>query len=149
MQDRLLLQEAVEFIRSIAWANSEVINTQKILIFNQPMKPVSEYEIIVYNPSTATDITVKLFSLENFEGSIKGQEAFIDSWIVPASQTITGTAIDTYKENVSGIFNDSPLKIVLSNDTAIGVAGAFTALLKIKKVRLSLNYEQYNMPDKS
>jgi len=149
LQDRLLLQEAVEFIRSIAWANSEVINTQKILIFNQPMKPVSEYEIIVYNPSTATDITVKLFSLENFEGSIKGQEAFIDSWIVPASQTITGTAIDTYKENVSGIFNDSPLKIVLSNDTAIGVAGAFTALLKIKKVRLSLNYEQYNMPDKS
>lgn len=135
LEPRKLSGQLVELIEHIAWANDEAADSQKIIVVHEPVTPVYEYEIIVYNPSTETDLTVKVFSVEDLEGAIRIIDAYVTSWLVPKSQAITGTTINCYKTVITGIFNSRAIKIVISNDDVIGAAGAFEALVKIKEIR--------------
>lgn len=119
--------------QTIIWANSAAINTQKTVTFTKPASPVSEYELIVYNPSTITDITVKIFNVETSLGD-GTRDALVTTVSIPKSQAVTGTTINTQAKYLHGVFNGTDCKLVLSNDTVLGVADGFSAYLRIREV---------------
>jgi len=119
--------------QTIIWANSAAINTQQTVTFTKPASPVSEYELIVYNPSTITDITVKIFNVETSLGA-GTRDALVTTVSIPKSQAVTGTTINTQAKYLHGVFNGTDCKLVLSNDTVLGVADGFSAYLRIREV---------------
>lgn len=119
--------------QTITWANSDAANTQKTVTFTKPAIPVSEYELIIYNPSTITDITVKIFNVETALGG-SNRDALLTSINIPKAQTITGTTINTHVKLISGIFNGSNCKLVLSNDTVLGASDGFSAYVRLREV---------------
>lgn len=130
---RNLQQTQIGTDQDLTWANSDAANTQKTYTFTKPDAPVEEYELVVYNPSTVTDLTVKIF---NIEASLKGsdRDALITTVSIPKSQAVTGTTINTYARIVHGIFNGGNCKIVASNDTVLGGADGFTATFRLREV---------------
>lgn len=128
-----LLENQVGADQTLTWANSDAENTQKTVSFTKPAQPLSEYELIVYNPSTVTDITVKVFNVETSLGGAS-RDAFITSVSIPKSQMVTGTTINTYAKFVHGMFNGGNLKLVLSNDTVLGASDGFSAYARLREV---------------
>lgn len=115
------------------YANSDAANTQKTISFTAPTSPSQEYELIVYNPSTITDLTVKVFNVELLLAS-GTRDALITTVSIPKSQAITGTTINTYAKFLHGLFNGGDVKMVVSNDTVLGVADGFTATARLRAV---------------
>jgi len=117
------------------WANSALINTQKTVTVTAPANVRGLYELIVYNPSTVTDLTVKIFNVQasNFAGA--SRNSYLTSVSIPKSQTITGTAINCYSRLIQGVFNGVNLYLVLSNDTALGGSDGFTAYSRVRAVK--------------
>jgi hypothetical protein len=128
-----LRQTQISTDQTIIWANSAAINTQQTVTFTKPASPVSEYELIVYNPSTITDITVKIFNVETSLGA-GTRDALVTTVSIPKSQAVTGTTINTQAKYLHGVFNGTDCKLVLSNDTVLGVADGFSAYLRIREV---------------
>ena len=120
--------------QTITFANSDPANTQKTNTVTKPAKPIEEYEFIVYNPSTVTDLTVKVFSVQASLGG-DTRDALITTLSIPKSQTISGTAINTYASYLHGIFNGTNCKFVFSNDTVLGVADGFSAYFRLNEVK--------------
>jgi hypothetical protein len=119
--------------QTVTWANSDAANTQKTVTFTKPAIPVSEYELIIYNPSTITDITVKIFNVETALGG-SDRDALLTSVTIPKSQTLTGTTINTHIKLISGMFNGGDCKLVLSNDTVLGASDGFSAYVRLREV---------------
>ena len=94
--------------------------------------PVQAYKISIYNPG-ASDLTVKLMTTEEDLGGAD-RDCLLDTLSVPASATVTGTAVNAYEFLTGGIFCGGDLKIVVSNDDSIGEAAGFTATLRIREV---------------
>ena len=132
LEGRYILQEEITFPQSFDFPNSAAANSQLSLIYAKPIKPLYEYQIAFYNPSTITDLTVKVFALEDFEGSIRIIDSFITTFAVPKAQAITGTTIYSYLEHIHGMFNGVGMKVVISNDTVLTAAQGFTGYAKIK-----------------
>lgn len=88
----------------------------------------------MYNPSTVTDITVKVF---NSELTLKAgtRDAYITSFSIPKAQSITGTAINTYANFIHGMFNGGDCKLVVSNDTVLGAGDGFTTTIRLREVK--------------
>ena len=117
------------------FANSALANNQQVKTIAAPTAQKLEYELIVNNPSTAVDITVKVFNVEaDLVGEVD-KDAYITSFVVPKSQAITGTTIDTYAVFVQGLFNGGAVKLVASPNTALAVDGGFTATVRLREVR--------------
>ena len=124
---------------SFAFANSSEANTQKVATVAVPQEATAPndalqaYKLAVHNPSTVSALTLKLFTVEK---SLGGADRFclLETLDVPKAQTIKGTAIDAYEYLVGGIFCGGDLKIVASNDTALGAAEGFTATIRIREV---------------
>jgi hypothetical protein len=111
---------------SAAWANSAAKDTVKSLVsIPQPAHPVINYLISVVNPSTESDLTVKLLTTRG------GVKSYLTSLTVPKSATIKGTAIGAYDFLVQGLFVAGSLDIDLSNDTAVGGSGTFSATVTV------------------
>lgn len=120
--------------KSFVFANSALINAQATAVdVTFPPCPKSEYMVTVYNPSTVTDLTVKIFS-KALDLASDVRYGLITTLNIPKAATITGTAINTYSFFVHGAFNASDVRIIVSNDTALGVADGFTATLRIREV---------------
>lgn len=119
--------------QTITWANSDAANTQKTVTFTKPAIPVSEYELIIYNPSTITDITVKIFNVETALGG-SDRDALLTSVTIPKAQAMTGTTINTHIKLISGVFNGGDCKLVLSNDTVLGASDSFSAYVRLREV---------------
>lgn len=131
--EQILKQNRVGLDQTITWANNDGANTQKTKTFTKPSVSLSEYELIVYNPSTVTDITVKVFNVEaSFGGA--DRDALITTLSIPKKQTQTGTEIATHAKLIHGIFNGGDCKLVLSNDTALGGSDGFSAYLRLREV---------------
>lgn len=94
--------------------------------------PVQAYKISIYNPG-ASDLTVKLMTVEENLGGAD-RDCLLDTMAVPASATVTGTAVNAYEFLTGGIFCGGDLKIVVSNDDSIGEAAGFTATIRIREV---------------
>lgn len=106
-----------------AWANSDPANTAKTVNVAAPTNMYSEYAITVYNPSTETSLTCVVYATETALNA-----ASRDSEVA----TFTFSANKTMTKFVSGMFLGSTAKIIFSNDSAVGVAGAFTAYVRIR-----------------
>lgn len=125
-----LVEVSVDSNRPFTWANSALINTQKTYTYTQPTASLSLYEVCIENPSTVTDLTGKLFQVNTTLG-----DCYITSFSVPKSQTISGTSIGAYSKFVNYCFNGTNIKLVLSNDTALGGSDGFTAHASIIGVK--------------
>lgn len=117
---------------SFVFANSAGLNTQKTAIITKPGDPVNKYKVSVYNPSTASDLTVKVFNIENSLGG-GDRDCYLTSFVIPKAQTVTGTAISAYDVLIEGLFYGGNVKLVVSNGTALGVAEGFTATARIRE----------------
>lgn len=115
------------------FANEASANTQKTKTIDKPSKPIRNHKFIIYNPSTVTDLTVKFFNVESSLGGVD-REAYVSSVVVPKSQSTTGTTINTYEVIVEGLFTGGDVKLVLSNNTALGVTDGFTATVRVREV---------------
>lgn len=114
-----------------AFANSATADTQKTIDLTMK-RPIEIYAIIINNPSTVTDLTVKVFNKEVFGEDTK--YAYITSFTVPKSQALTGTTIDTYLVLVEGMFIGGDVRLVVSNNTALGASEGFTSTFRIREV---------------
>jgi hypothetical protein len=132
----VLRQRQVGDNLTFAFAHSANANTQKTATVAKPANPLMEYQLIIYNPSTTSDITVKLLAVEeDLGGEGVDVEVLIDSFIVQKAQAVSGTTISAYAVNLVGaLFNGSNLKIVVSNNEALAADGGFTATVRIREV---------------
>lgn len=113
-----------------AWANNAAANTVKSLTqISSPAYPVQNYLINVVNPSTESDLTVKLFNTRTINSV--STKCYLTSLTVPKAATIKGTAIGAYDFMVQGLFVAGTLDVDISNDTLIGAAGTFAATVTI------------------
>jgi hypothetical protein len=119
--------------QTVTWANSDAANTQKTVTFAKPSTPMSEYELVVYNPSAITDITVKIFNVETGLGS-GDRDALLTVVNIPKAQALTGTTINTHIKLISGMFNGGACKLVLSNNTVLGASDGFSAYVRLREV---------------
>lgn len=122
---------------SNTFANNAVANTQFTNTVLQSILPskqtVGEYAITVYNPSTVSDLTVKIFNIELSLGGAT-RDSLVTTLQAPKNQTITGTIIHTRTFFVHGLFCGSDVKIVVSNDTVLGAADTFASVIRIEEV---------------
>ncbi|MBT9166931.1 MAG: hypothetical protein DDT19_00255 [Syntrophomonadaceae bacterium] len=115
------------------WAHSAPANTNVVLTITDFKLPLKEHEIIVFNPSTATDLTVKIMAVEPSLGGAS-RNALLTTLSIPRSQTLTGTPIDTHRRRVENLLLTGTARLVLSNDTALGVTGGFTAVVRVRQI---------------
>jgi hypothetical protein len=130
----LLRQAQVGTDMELAFANSAAANTQKTVAYTKPEIPVDEYMIEVYNPSAITDLTVKVFAVEDLLGS-GTRDVLITKFGVLKSASETGTTISARAAFVHGMFNGADCKLVISNDTALGAAEGFSAFIRVREVK--------------
>ena len=108
-------------------------NTQSTLTIEAPINVRFEYEISVYNPSTITDLTVKIFNTRVINGT--SRDVLVYSFVVPKSQSVTGTTVSAYSIPVRLMFNGGvPVKIIASNNTVLGGTDGFTPTISIEEV---------------
>lgn len=119
--------------QDVVFANSAAANTQNSLSVTAPESPSDQYELIVYNPSTITDLTVKVFNVE-LALALGTRDALITTLTIPKAATVTGTTINTHVNFITGAFNGGDLKLVVSNATVLGVADGFTASFRLRAV---------------
>lgn len=131
---RFLSQTQIGADIDFTFANSAVINTNATAIdITKPSLPSEEYMLTIYNPSTVSDLTVKIFAIaSSLAGGTK--YAYITNLTVPKSASIFGTTVNTYSFYVHGIFNNSDCRIIISNNTALGVSDGFTGTLRVREV---------------
>jgi hypothetical protein len=120
--------------RDITFANSALVNTQVTIDFTKPDQIRKKYELQVYNPSTITDLTVKVFHVEANVDSTNTRYSLVTSITIPKYQTVTGTAFGMYSTLLQNIFNGVNVRFVISNDTVLGGSDGFTAILRLKEL---------------
>lgn len=119
---------------TLTWANSAAANTQVTVTVVKPSMPVSEYKLKVYNPSTVTDLTCKVFAVAVGLGG-GDRDCLVTAFSIPKSQAMTGTTINAHARLLHGIFDGSALKLVFSNDTVLGGGDGFSAYMRLREVQ--------------
>ena len=113
---------------------STPVNSQVTNDITKPATPVECYDMHIYNPSTESDLTVKLFHTVTPWSGAGGQAySYIDTLTVPKNQSVTGTTISAYTNQVYGLFNSYGLRVVMSNNTAL--VTAVTPVLRVVEYR--------------
>lgn len=120
--------------RDITFSNSAPANTQVNVDFTKPDQVRKKYELQVYNPSTVTDLTVKVFHVEANVDGANTRYSLITSISVPKSQSVTGTTVNMYSTLLQNIFNGVNVRFVISNDTVLGGGDGFTGILRLKEL---------------
>ena len=136
----LLSGEKIGNDLAFVFAGGSAADTQVVQTVNAPSEaggvtrfdPVQAYKIAIHNPG-ASPLTIKLMTVEENLGGAD-RDCLLDTLAVPASATVTGTAVNAYEFLTGGIFCGGDLKVVVSNDDAIGEAAGFTATIRIREV---------------
>jgi hypothetical protein len=116
------------------FANSAGANTQATAItITKPDNVSQMHQISVYNPSTVTDLTVKVFTVATSLGG-GDRDVLVDTITIPKAQSITGTSIVAYAETVYNWMNNGNGKLQISNNTALGAAEGFTATVRVREI---------------
>jgi len=116
---------------SVSWNTDDAANTQKTISISKPSLRTKRFLLVIYNPSTQTDLTCKLISPREFDSS--DRNILLQQFTFIKKQTISGTAIDGEEKFFELGFTNSDLNIVLSNDTG-GTLTAFTAHYELYEV---------------
>lgn len=119
---------------NVIFAAESAADTQKTLTIAQPSNSYGEYELAIYNPSTVTDLTLKIMAIETSLGG-DTRYGYITSMAIPKSQEISGTTINTKSVFINGIFNGTDCQLIFSNDTVLGVGEGFTCTARIREVK--------------
>lgn len=111
----------------VSWVNSSPSNTTKIIDIGLPEVLKTTYLVIITNPSAETDLSV----------SVRNEFTDSDS-AVRYAELVDITVLKNYPDGLSflidgAIFADG-LRLVLSNDTVVGPAGAFSSYVQIRQV---------------
>ena len=116
------------------FANNAGANTQATPItITKPTNVSQMHQISVYNPSTVTDLTVKVFTVATSLGG-GDRDVLVDTITIPKAQAVTGTTINSYAETVYNWMNQGNGKIQISNNTALGAAEGFTATVRVREI---------------
>jgi hypothetical protein len=116
------------------FANSAGANTQATPItITKPTNVSQMHQISVYNPSTVTDLTVKVFTVATSLGG-GDRDVLVDTITIPKAQSVTGTTINSYAETIYNWMNLGNGKIQISNNTALGAAEGFTATVRVREI---------------
>lgn len=117
----------------IVFANESSQHTQKTLDISVPSSTKKSYKLLVYNPSSVTALTVKVFDIEL---AMKGSTRYVyeKTLAVPAVTTTTGTELNAYAFVIENMFAGANLRLVISNDTALGESDGFTATFRLREV---------------
>lgn len=132
----IILGRAIGADNAVAFAHSALINAQVNVdiptnaIFPSPRERCT---IEAYNPSTVTDLTIKICTVESDLGG-DVRYCLIDTVTIPKSQSITGTTINAYLKLIEGMFVGAGIRLVVSNNTALGAAEGFTAYVRLREV---------------
>lgn len=126
---RPLRQTQIGLDQTLTWENSAPAGTEKSFIISKPSKPVDKYQIIVYNPSTETDLAFNLYDIETDFGGAD-REIRVDMLLVDKNDGIYGTA----KSTVEGILNGCACRIVATNAQGLTASGGFSAHVRIREV---------------
>jgi len=104
----------------VVFANSAAANTVGTGTVQYTVSTASEYKLVVYNPSTVTDLTVKVKCVQE---ALKGSNR--DSLLT----TLTFPKGDTTEQLIHGI--DGIVKFICSNATILGGSDGFTATVRL------------------
>ena len=118
---------------AITFANNAAANTQVNVDIAQPTVVKTRYALVTYNPSTVTDLTVKVFAVETSLAAAT-RYALLTTISVGKSATVTGTTVNTRLNIIEGLFVGSALRLVVSNDTVLGAAEGFSAYARLREV---------------
>lgn len=114
---------------SVAFANNDLANIQKSITITKPSTVKEFHRLIIHNPG-AVDLTIKVFNKTAIGGN---NRHFLGSFIINASATVTGTSMVTDGRTILRdlFLGGSDVELVISNNQAIGAAGAFTATIQL------------------
>ncbi|MDO8472825.1 MAG: hypothetical protein Q7T05_03305 [Dehalococcoidia bacterium] len=110
------------------WANNAGQNTEVTNDITLPTirTPEDVYQVVVTNPSAVSAITVKVCVKLTPVSNARYPELTLFG--VPVSKT------NGYARNIQGLAAGEAIRLILSNDTALGAADGFTAEIGIRKV---------------
>lgn len=132
----IILGRAIGSDNAVTFANSALVNTQvnvDIAVNAVYPSPRDRCVIEVYNPSTVTDLSIKVTAkAASFGGDTR--YCLIDTLTIPKSQTLTGTTVNAYLKIVEGMFVGEDLRLVVSNNKELGGSDGFAAYIRIREV---------------
>lgn len=118
---------------AVVFENSAAANTQVNVDIAKPSNPKNRYLLTVYNPSTITDLTVRIFAKDlALGGDIR--YSHLDTIAIQKSQAFNGLTINSYSYLLEGAFIGTDLRIVIMNDAALGAADGFSAYIRVREV---------------
>lgn len=124
--------------KTVSYANNDAANTIKTIVdISQPVDLAKEYLIMVENPSTETDLTVRIYLKQTFNNVVR--------WAGPYAAFSAKKSTDTYNPDqvnkisvgvakVSGAMLAQGIGLSITNDTLIGAAGAFVGRVIVREV---------------
>lgn len=112
---------------SVSFANSAAAGTAVSIDIALPaiLQRDSRYLVTVTNPSAESDLTVKVRGKETLGATARYPEltSFAVGKSLPDGKSVV----------VQGWMLGEAGRLVITNDTALGVAGAFTAYIRVRK----------------
>lgn len=113
---------------SVSWVNSAAAGTNTDIDIPLPtyIQKDALYVITVTNPSVDSDLTVIVKNKETFNGTASYPEV--------TRFGVAKTSSDGKALLVQGFLLGEAGRISISNDAAIGVSGAFTGYVRVRKV---------------
>lgn len=113
------------------WAGAAAANTNVTITITRPPNPYKEHEVIVYNPSTDTDLSVKQMVVEASLGGA-ARDALLTTLSIPKAQTTSGTSVNTHRRAVNSLFTAGNAKLIFSNDSV--ATATFTATVRVREI---------------
>jgi hypothetical protein len=125
MAARLVQGTQIGTDMTAAWANNAGANTSVTIDIVKPLIPIMSYELTVYNPSTESDLTINVYQKKTALG---GGDRYAFLTALNYQKTTTTAKV------LEPLFCGGDVRLIISNDTLIGAAGAFTATLRLESV---------------
>jgi hypothetical protein len=125
MAARLVQGTQIGSDMTAAWANNAAANTSVTIDIVKPLIPIMSYELTVYNPSTESDLTINVYQKKTALG---GGDRYAFLTALNYQKTTTTAKV------LEPLFCGGDVRLIISNDTLIGAAGAFTATLRLESV---------------
>jgi len=121
--------DVVDSEQYVTFANSASLNTQKTLTLSAPDTVKKRYLLVCYNPSTTTDLTVKIMAARTMNSTTVN--TLLTTVTMAKAQTISGTTISANSVLLEGVFVGAGLTLIVSNSTAVGSSSGFSAYFDI------------------
>jgi hypothetical protein len=116
---------------ALAWANNALVNTEVVVTVPHPGKRNQYYALTVYNPSTGSDLTCRVYQKKHNLGGADRQ-AYVTSFTFPKSTAGDLTDTGTTVKILEFPFVNDDMRLVFSNDTAIAADGVFTGYMRLE-----------------